>query len=96
MLGVTARNLANLNTDGFKASRQTDSEVSDSEGVRAKITTPQTPGPIVAMPERRELSNTDLAQEQVNLLTARRAYQANIKSLQAADEMTKSTLNIIA
>jgi flagellar basal body rod protein FlgF len=37
----------------------------------------------------------DLASEMVNLLTAKRAFEANLKSLETADEMTKHTIDLL-
>jgi len=38
----------------------------------------------------------DLSTEMVNLLTAKQEYAANLKSLQAGNEMAKHTLDILA
>ncbi|PWU01360.1 MAG: hypothetical protein C5B51_22875 [Terriglobia bacterium] len=38
----------------------------------------------------------DLATEIVDLMTAKQQFQANLKSLETANEMTKHTLDILA
>jgi hypothetical protein len=39
---------------------------------------------------------TDLSTDAVAMLEARNSFDANLKTAQVADEMTKSTLNILA
>ena len=38
----------------------------------------------------------DLAQEMVNLTLAKEEYQANLKALQAGDELTRHTIDLLA
>ncbi|HUI80161.1 MAG TPA: flagellar basal body rod C-terminal domain-containing protein [Bryobacteraceae bacterium] len=40
--------------------------------------------------------SVDLSTEMVNLLTAKQAYEVNLKSLQVGNEITKHTLDILA
>ena len=98
-LGVTADNIANVNTDGFKKSRATLQE--DRNGsVRVEITRDESPGFIYDQvqngedPEK-EASNVDLSEEIPDLMITKRAYQANIKAIDAQDEMLGSLLDTV-
>ena len=95
---VTANNIANVNTDGFKKSRAVMQEA-DSSGVVVSISKVNTPGaPILSQDgtgEVREFSNVDLAEEIVNLQTAKHDFEANLKTLKAEDEMLGSLFDIL-
>lgn len=78
---ITANNIANLNTDGFKASRATFKE-NGASGVYASASKTE--------------DTVDLSREVTNLISDKQVYKANIKVLQASDEMTKELLNIKA
>ncbi len=90
---VTANNIANANTDGFKKSRAILQEGNPS-GVIVSISKVDSPGaPIPANDENQEMhefSNVNIAEEMVNLTTTQHAYQANLKSLKTEDEMLGS------
>jgi flagellar basal-body rod protein FlgC len=95
---TTANNVANINTDAFKRSRATLVE-STSGGVNVSISKIETPGPQVyeQTPEGSQLiekSNVDLTEEIPNLMLSKRAFQANIKTIQAEDEMLGMLLDI--
>ncbi len=97
-VAATAHNVANVDTDGFKATRVV-LEEAEAGGVVARAGTVDTPGPLAleqtAGGERLvELSNVDLTVEMPALLLARRAYQANVKVAQAGDEMLGTLLDI--
>jgi flagellar basal body rod protein FlgG len=98
-LDVAVNNLANVNTDGFKRS-QAVLESADPQGVVAKSQKLELPGPL-AMEQTAngeslvEKSNVDVSQEMVGMLTAKRAYQVNLKALKAADETVGSLLDVI-
>jgi flagellar basal-body rod protein FlgC len=87
-LGITANNIANVNTDGFKKSRATLKDT-DPSGVTVSISRVETPGsPIPSeegTPQMRESSNVDLGEEIINLKTTRYAYLANLKIIEAED-----------
>lgn len=84
-LGVSAHNLANVLTPGFRAGRASYAELPARSGVAASISQPErlpaAPAPVGAP------SNTDVAGEMVNLITASRTYQANAKIVGVADSM---------
>jgi flagellar basal-body rod protein FlgC len=97
-LDVTANNIANLNTDGFKKSRAVFEEA-DPAGVVVSISRVNTPGAPLPSEDGtskpRESSNVDLAEEIVNLQTTKHGYQANLKTLKAEDEMLGSLFDIL-
>lgn len=96
---VTANNVANVNTDGFKKTKATLIEAEQQGGVTAQIKQITTPGPMVYEAANNgqtlvEKSNVELTEEIPRMLMDRRFYQANIKSIQAQDEMLGSLLDI--
>jgi flagellar basal body rod protein FlgG len=98
-LDVTAHNIANANTGGFKKSRADFQEVAPG-GVKVSIRTVDTPGsplpPAEGETEYQESSNVSLEEEMVNLITTRYAFSANLKTIKAEEEMQKSLLDIYA
>ena len=97
---VTANNVANINTDGFKKYRATVQEDKnggpqvivdrvDIGGYTVREETDQ--GPV-----DRELSNVDAGEEMVDLMVTERGFEADVKTLQTADEMMKSLVDIKA
>jgi flagellar basal-body rod protein FlgC len=98
-IGVTANNVANVNTDGFKKSRVT-LEESQPQGVQAKIQQINTPGPLALeqTPEGESLvekSNVDISEEMANLIVGQRFYEANLRTLKTEDERLGSLLDIV-
>jgi flagellar basal-body rod protein FlgC len=98
-LGVTADNIANANTDGFKKNRAT-FQTDQNGGVRVEIRRDESPGFRYDVTEKgetveTETSNVDLAEEIPNLMITKRAYQANLKTIETQDEMLGSLLDII-
>jgi len=97
-LGVTAHNTANVNTDGFKKSRAVLSEA-EAQGVKVDIRQLDAPGPMVYEQtengaELVEKSNVELAEEMVDLITTRRGFQANLKTVQTADEVLGTIIDM--
>nr|MBF0220821.1 flagellar biosynthesis protein FlgC [Desulfobulbaceae bacterium] len=95
---TTANNVANINTDGFKKSRATLVE-GNPQGVNVTISKIETPGPQLyeQTPKGTELiekSNVDLTEEIPSMMLSKRAFQANIKTIQAEDEMLGMLLDI--
>jgi flagellar hook protein FlgE len=80
-LQTTARNVANVNTDGFTADRTTFQE-NGGGGVSASVA--NTP------------DNVDISKEATTLLADKNGFKANLAVLKTADEMTKELLNIKA
>ena len=106
----TAHNLANVLTNNFKAGRVTYSELPENSGVRANgpqkldVQGPLVPygpglppleGQNPAVPEGfAEGSTTDVGTEMVNLIVNSRTYQANAKTVQTADDMLGTVINL--
>jgi flagellar basal-body rod protein FlgC len=96
-LNVTANNIANSNTEGYRAkevSITNDDKISISE---AGATLSQNYEPsnenttVEAAP-----SNVDLGKELLDLQVTKFNIQANIKALKVADEVTQSILDLLA
>jgi flagellar hook protein FlgE len=96
---VTANNIANVNTDGFKKSRA-DLKDNRPAGVEAVITRIETPGFLKpaedGSPEMRESSNVELEQELVGLIGTKRGYQVNVEVLKRENENIGTVLDLIA
>jgi flagellar hook protein FlgE len=88
-LAVQANNVANQQSDGFKAKR-VDLVAEASGGVRvsgvSEDPTPAGPG----------ASNVDLATETVQGMGYDVMYKANLKVLKSADELMRATLDLKA
>lgn len=109
---VSANNVANMNTNGFQASRAQLETGQGGQGVRvASIDKDTTPGPLVPglettrNPETGRLaasrqyvegSNTDLAREFTQMTAVQRAYEANAVTIRSQDEMFGAVLDILA
>lgn len=109
-VAVSANNIANSNTDGFKASRTSLESGPNGEGVRvAAVTEDPSAGPMVPglvtsenattgrIETQRQMvegSNTDLPTEMVNLIVNENAYGANANVVRTDDEMTQTVLDM--
>jgi flagellar basal-body rod protein FlgC len=98
-LGVSADNIANINTDGFKRNRATLHEDYNG-GVRVELSKDESPGlryDVIEDGEKveKETSNVNLNEEIPDLMLTRRAYQANLKTIETQDEMLGSLLDTI-
>jgi len=94
-----ANNIANVSSDGFKKTRVTLSSQAP-QGVKASVETVDTPETIRIEETNKgteavELSNVDLAEELPESQLNSRFYQANMKTIQTADKMMESLLNIM-
>jgi flagellar hook protein FlgE len=98
-MGVTANNIANVETEGFKKSRAT--LIEDPEkNVTVNITRSDTPGPETVdttggQLTETEQSNVDLAEEIPQTVVAQRGYEENLSTIRTQDEMMKSVIDII-
>lgn len=108
---VTAHNVANVNTEEFKASRATLEEVPHQGGARIQeIRKTTTPGSLVSVDKpvanqagelvqartMVESSNTDVAREMVNMISNRNAFSANTAVIRTKDDMIGGLLDEIA
>lgn len=96
---VTADNVANVNTNGFKKSRAVLSE-GENGGVKVNINKVNTPG----YPTKQlngdtvvdtETSNVDLSEEFGENIVTQNSYNANLKVVKTQDDMMGSLLDII-
>jgi flagellar hook protein FlgE len=99
-MASNANNVANASSEGYKKTRVTLSDQAP-QGVKASVETINSPGTTVFEEtnngsELIELSNVDLGEELPESQINARFYQANLKTLQVADEMTKNLLDIKA
>ena len=96
----TANNVANLNSEGFKKGRVLQAE-QHPQGVSVTVEKVETPG-VYAMENTSsgqvlvEKSNVELTEEMPQMMVNQHTYNANLKTLQAADEMMASLLDLKA
>ena len=98
-MNVTANNVANVNSDGFKKSRTTLKE-GPFGGVEPDIDQVDTPGypkQTVENGQIREVetSNVDLVEAIVDSTSSQSAYKANLKTIQTDDKMVGTLMDII-
>ncbi len=99
-INSNANNIANVSSEGFKKTRVTLTNQAP-QGVKASVETIDKPG-MMRLEETSkgtepvELSNVNLAEELTDSQLNSRFYQANMKTMDVADEMTKSLLDIKA
>ena len=96
-LGVTAENIANVNTDEFKKSRATLKEGING-GVQVDIKRVNTLGRPYQKREgdqliEKEGSNFSLEEEVPDMMVIQRTYEANLKVLQTHDKMLGTLLD---
>lgn len=96
-LDVTANNLANINTNEFKASRVTSQENSPY-GVSQNIDTLSSPGfqYVDEQGNLIETSNTDLVQEVVNMMLAEYSFKFNSSAIKTSDSLLGTLLDMKA
>lgn len=95
---VSANNVANVNTDGFKKSHVELVSV-ETGGVLPVVRKDDSAGPTVLRdngygPAQVEFSNVDLGEEAVNQIIGQRGFEANIQALKTANDMLGSILDI--
>ena len=108
-LQVSANNLANVNTNGFKQSDVRFETGPGDQGVRiSEIRKDATPGspveapvyPIVGRQYEQhmgwvESSNTDVARQFVDMVSASKAWKANVATIRTADEMMGTLVDAV-
>jgi flagellar hook protein FlgE len=95
---VTAHNVANVNTDGFKKSH-TEFVSVQTGGVLSVVRNDNSSGPTVLSerghgPTLVELSNVDLAEEAGNQILALRGLEASIHALKTTDDILGTILDM--
>lgn len=98
-MSVTANNVANANSDGFKKSRAV-MEAGLNDAVKLDIQKVDVPGPVIFETRgyeqvERELSNVDLGEEIPRTIPLQRGFEANIKMFQTQDEMLGTIIDMI-
>jgi len=95
-LEVSAHNVANASTDGFRAQTVVAREAA-AGGVTSSVRATGDPAPLrVETGALIEASNTDLANEVVVQISARAAYGANLAALEAALDAEDALLDLLA
>lgn len=97
MLSVSAYNVANMNTDGFKKQRASLSE--DNHGrVTANIMEDAKPGPLYQHTDGVivKTSNVDMNEEILRQISAKHIFSANAVALKTSVETQKGLLDILA
>ena len=91
---VSANNIANVSTEGFKASSVALESGPEGQGVGvAAINESTNAGPEV---DGVEMSNTDIGTEMVDMMTTGHAFSANVAAIRASEEMTGHLINMVA
>lgn len=108
---VTAHNIANVNTEEFKASRATLEEVPNRGGARIQDITETSgsggmvpvdkpvanqAGELVQSRIMVQASNTDIAREMTNMISNENAYAANAAVIRTRDDMIGGLINEMA
>jgi flagellar hook protein FlgE len=97
-LDVTAHNVANVNTRGFKAQRaeQTDVVNNAAQTPARGDTYERGAGTRVYGAGRDRQSPEDLNKEMTDMITERNTYGANAKAAKMRDKMDEETINLVA
>ncbi|UCH90403.1 MAG: hypothetical protein JSU60_04575 [Nitrospirota bacterium] len=98
ILGASAHNIANAQTENFKRTRTT-LEESSAGGVIVSLSTDNRPGPQFTTGEDpftlREGSNVELEEELIHTLEATHIIEANLASIRTQDQVLGSLLDIM-
>jgi flagellar basal-body rod protein FlgC len=95
---VTGHNVANVNTEEFRKSN-TELVSVETGGVLLVVRKDESAGPTVLSDRGHgapmmELSNVNLGEEPVNLIIGQRGFEANFQTLNTADQMLGTILDI--
>ena len=97
-MAVAANNIANASSSGFKKSRVVLEEGQNGE-VETYVQEVDVDIPILSeetsVEQTKEASNVDISEEMVYMVNAQLGYEANLKSLQAQEELQGSILDIL-
>ena len=94
-LSNTAGNIANVNTDGYK---ETVAAINDDSAGLPQVSLKTSDAPGALLQEGgvvRETSNVDLAQEIPQMMISQAGYEANIKALEAQNNVLKTTIDMM-
>lgn len=98
-MGVSAHNVANVNTDEFKKSQAVITEA-QNDSVKVSISQAGAQGSLGSetqggQPVQRELSNTDLAEEFTQQIVTQRGFEANAHTIRTHDDMLGTVIDIM-
>ncbi|MGL1935141.1 MAG: flagellar basal body protein [Fibrobacterales bacterium] len=97
-MNVSGHNIANVNTDDFKA--QVVNQHDDNGIVDTTISRDTSEGPIIQRTSKEgtqesvEMSNVDLSKEAANQILASSNYKANVKTIQTQDEILGTIIDL--
>jgi flagellar basal body rod protein FlgG len=98
-MNVTGKNLANVNTGGYKSSRVV-IESGQGQTVKANVVKNNSQSPITPNKSAEngveEMSNVDVVKDMAQLIPAQHAYNANLKVIESSLEMRGTLINMIA
>lgn len=97
-LDVTAHNVANVNTGGFRAHRaeQTDVVAGAGQAAARGDVYERGAGTRVYDAGRESVSPEDLNKEMTDMITERNTYGANARAARMRDKMDEETVNLVA
>lgn len=87
-LAVTASNVANVSTEGYKPleARLSSQTIAGEGGA----------GVTASVGEKAGSDSVDLSEEAVNLIVTKAAFKANLAVIKTQDEMTSALLDVLA
>jgi flagellar basal-body rod protein FlgC len=98
-MDVTAKNVANVNTDGYKSSSVA-IVGGQEQTVKTNIVKDNSPGPLVPSQSAKngvvEASNVDMVKEMTQLPPTQIGYNANLKMMETNFQMQGTLLNMFA
>ena len=99
-MGVTADNVANVNTDGYKKYQANMTEGANND-IKVEIRRVESPGHTYQAIEgdqtvTKETSNVDLGEEIPEMISTENGYAANLKTMQTQDKMLGTLLDIVS
>lgn len=98
-MNVTGKNLANVNTGGYKSSSVV-IESGQGQTVKANVVRNNSQGLITPNKSAEngveEMSNMDVVKDMAQLIPAQHAYNANLKVIESSLEMRGTLINMIA
>ncbi len=97
---TTANNIANVFSDEYKARRTYNTQAPGQQTVTTHTTIDNSEGPLIDDPVKndgslKELSNTDLAQEFTNQITAQHGFDANAKIIESKDDTLGTLIDMM-
>lgn len=100
-MATSANNVANGLSTEFKAGRAINTEtLQPGDGVTTTFSKDNSPGPLVEDPLKTdgstvEMSNTDIATEMINQISAQHGFDANARAIQTQDETLGTVIDIM-